>query len=353
MLLLFVAVFISIEAIYIWWNSTRGPEATRLAKRLRMISAGGSSNAELSLLRRRLTSNNPMFERLLLTIPRVHDLDRFLVQAGTDWSVANYLGVTGGLFATGFFGALLLSYPLAVAVIVALLLAAIPTFYLTYRRNRRLRRFEALLPEALDLIGRALRAGHALPSTLQMAGAELPSPIGEEFQQAFDEINFGISAQEALQNLAGRVPSTDLRFFVIAVLIQRETGGNLAEILANISAIIRERLKLLGKVRALSAEGRFSGVVLCVLPFFTGFLLYLIDQKFMSNAVDRSNRHCNAQGWSDLHGGWQRVDESHRSHPCLGGDSHVRLHVRPTRIFRGSFPGGEWNPAGRLLPAAS
>lgn len=283
MVLLFVAVFIAIEGFYIWWNSTRGPEATRLAKRLRMISAGGgTSSGEMSLLKRRLSSNSPGLERLMLALPRVQNLDRFLIQTGTDWTVANYLGVSAGLFAAGFFATLLLSYPLLVAIGVALAAGIAPTLYLTYRRNRRLRRFEELLPEALDLIGRALRAGHALPSALQMAGSELPSPVGEEFQQAFDEINFGISPQEALQNLAGRVPSTDLSFFVIAVLIQRETGGNLSEILANISAIIRERLKLFGKVRALSAEGRLSGVVLTLLPFGTGFLLYLIDSRFMS-----------------------------------------------------------------------
>lgn len=283
MVLLFVAVFIALEAFFIWWNSTRGPEATRLAKRLRMISAGGSaSGGEMTLLKRRLSSNSPAFERLMLMVPRVHNLDRFLVQAGTDWSVANYFGVSGGLFAAGFFGALLFGYPPFFAVAVGAALGAMPTFYLIHRRNSRLRRFEELLPEALDMIGRALRAGHSLPSALQMTGSELPSPVGEEFQQAFDEINFGISAQEALQNLANRVPSTDLSFFVIAVLIQRETGGNLSEILANISSIIRERLKLFGKVKALSAEGRFSGVVLVLLPFFTGLLLYLIDQKFMA-----------------------------------------------------------------------
>jgi len=158
----------------------------------------------------------------------------------------------------------------------------LPTYYLLVKRSNRLKSFEALLPEALDLIGRALRAGHSLSSALQMTGNELPDPVGEEFRQTFDEINFGIAAQEALQNLAKRVPSTDLGFFVVAVLIQRETGGNLSEILANISSIIRERLKLFGKVRALSAEGRFSGIVLMLLPFVTALVLYMIDSNFMS-----------------------------------------------------------------------
>ena len=283
MLLVFVAVFIAIEATLIWWNSTRGPEATRLAKRLRMISAGhATESAEMSLLKRRLTSNSPAVERLMLMLPRLQHLDRLLVQSGTDWTLPNYGAYGGSLFAVGFFGMLLAGKPLFLAVIVAVVLGLLPTYYLVFKRSQRLKKFEALLPEALDLIGRALRAGHSLSSALQMTGNELPDPVGEEFRQAFDEINFGIATQDALVNLSKRVPSTDLGFFVVAVLIQRETGGNLSEILANISGIIRERLKLFGKVRALSAEGRFSGIVLMALPFVTAFVLYMIDSNFMS-----------------------------------------------------------------------
>lgn len=283
MLLLFAAVFMAIEGLYIWWNSTHGPEVSKLAKRLRMISAGGSGeSADVSLLKRRLNSNSPFFERMLLLWPRLENIDRLLVQSGTEWTLANYAVYSASLFAIGFIIMLFVGYPPLVALFVALSAGAVPSLYLARQRSLRLKRFEELLPEALDLIGRALRAGHSLSSALQMAGSEMPDPVGEEFQQAFDEINFGISAQEALQNLSKRVPSTDLGFFVVAVLIQRESGGNLSEILSNISGIIRERLKLFGKVRALSAEGRFSGVVLSMLPFFTGFLLYLIDRDFMS-----------------------------------------------------------------------
>jgi len=283
MLLVFVAVFVAIETALIWWNSTRGPEATRLAKRLRMISAGNTADgAEMSLLKRRLASNSPAIERLMLMLPRLQHLDRLLVQSGTDWTLPNYAAYSASLCAVGFFGTLLVGRPLFLAVAIAVALALLPTYYLLVKRSNRLKSFEALLPEALDLIGRALRAGHSLSSALQMTGNELPDPVGEEFRQTFDEINFGIAAQEALQNLAKRVPSTDLGFFVVAVLIQRETGGNLSEILANISSIIRERLKLFGKVRALSAEGRFSGIVLMLLPFVTALVLYMIDSNFMS-----------------------------------------------------------------------
>lgn len=283
MLLVFIAVFVAIEGLLIWWNSTHGPEATKLAKRLRMISAGHSvDSAEMSLLKRRLASNSPAVERLMLLLPRLQHFDRLLVQSGTDWTLPNYASYSGGLLAAGFFGMLLAGHPPVMAVITGIVLGALPSVYLVYRRAKRLKSFEAMLPEALDLIGRALRAGHSLSSALQMVGDEMPDPVGEEFRQTFDEINFGIATQDALQNLARRVPSTDLGFFVVAVLIQRETGGNLSEILANISGIIRERLKLLGKVRALSAEGRFSGIVLSILPFVTGAILYTVDSKLMS-----------------------------------------------------------------------
>lgn len=283
MLLLFVAVFVALEGIYIWWNAKRGPEASRLAKRLRMISAGGAADSdELSLLKRRMSSNSPTFERMLLLWPRLESFDRLLVQSGTDWTLPNFTAYSGGLFAVGFFGALLANNPLLIALIAGLVLGSFPFLFLVNQRSKRLKRFESLLPETLDLMGRALRAGHSLSGALQMAGTEMPDPIGEEFRQVVDEINFGISAQEALQNLAKRVPSTDLGFFVVAVLIQRETGGNLSEIFANISNIIRERLKLFGKVRALSAEGRYSGYVLALLPFVTAFMIYLVDQNFIS-----------------------------------------------------------------------
>lgn len=283
LLLLFVAVFLAIEGLLIWWNSTRGPEAAKLAKRLRMISAGGTlDRPEMELLKRRLTSNSPFWERTLLSFPRLKQIDRLLVQSGVDWTLPNYATYSGGLFVVGLLAPLLAGHPFFIALTVAIVAGLTPTFYLLHKRNRRLQRFESLLPEALDLMGRALRAGHSLSSALQMVGMEMPDPIGEEFRQTFDEINFGISAQEALQNLAKRVPSTDLGFFVVAVLIQRETGGNLSEIMENISGIIRERLKLFGKVRALSAEGRFSGIALSLLPFGTAFILYLIDSSFIS-----------------------------------------------------------------------
>jgi len=279
----FFAAFLATEGLLLWWSSHHGADTKRISKRLRMMSAGGRVDATTaSLLKRRLLAETPLLEALLMRLPRVRTLDRFIVQSGSDWTVASYAGFTASLFLAGLLASLVVRLPLVTALIVGGALGGIPTVMLLRLRHRRVSAFEKQLPEAMDLIGRALRAGHAFSSALQMAGTELPDPIGEELRQTFDEINFGVPAQTALANLASRVPSTDLSFFVIAVIVQRETGGNLSEVLDNISAIIRERLKLFGKVRALAAEGKFSAIVLSVLPFATGFLLWLVNPRFMS-----------------------------------------------------------------------
>jgi tight adherence protein B len=157
----------------------------------------------------------------------------------------------------------------------------IPILYVSRAKSKRLIKIDMQLPDALDLIGRALRAGHAFPTAIKMVGDEMRDPIADEFRIAFDEVNFGISMSEALMNLATRVPSTDVRYFVIAVMIQRETGGNLAELLGNISTIIRERIKLLGQVRVLSAEGKMSAWVLGLLPFGAASVIQLTNPDFL------------------------------------------------------------------------
>jgi tight adherence protein B len=148
-------------------------------------------------------------------------------------------------------------------------------------KNRRLTQIDLQLPDALDLLGRALRAGHAFPSALKMVAEEMPEPIAGEFGITFDEVNYGIAMKDALLNLASRVPSRDLSYFVIAVVIQRETGGNLAELLDKIAAMIRARHKLLGQVRVLSAEGKLSAWILCLLPFVLTLVILFINPGFV------------------------------------------------------------------------
>jgi tight adherence protein B len=187
--------------------------------------------------------------------------------------------VLGGLFgmmASVFVRVALLSMGLA------LIGAALPMLYLLQRRAARIRRFEEQFPEALDLLSRALRAGHALQTALGMVGEELPDPVGPEFKKTFEQQNFGLPLSDALNELAQRTGLLDVQFFVTAVAIQRETGGNLAEILDNLANVVRDRFKLLRQVRVHTAHGRFTGYILLALPAALGVALSFISAEHMN-----------------------------------------------------------------------
>ena len=158
----------------------------------------------------------------------------------------------------------------------------LPWWRVAGRRNKRIELIERQFPEALDLMGRAMRAGHSFPSAVKMVADEMAEPLGHDFRILFDEMNYGVPANEALVHLAERVPVSDVSYFVVAVMIQRESGGNLAELLDKISIIVRDRLKLLGEVRTLSAEGRLSAIILTALPFGVGLVVNLLNPEFMA-----------------------------------------------------------------------
>jgi tight adherence protein B len=279
---LFIAVVLLVEGAYLMWNTSKGPEAKRIARRLRLMSAGTSqAGDEVSILKSRMLSQTPAIERLLLQAPRIQQLDRLLEQSGLTWSVAELLGMMALSAVAGAAVALYFGMTFFMTLIAAVIMGALPLAYVFRARGNRMVRVEQQLPDALDLIGRALRAGHAFPTAVKMVSDELSDPIGGEFRTLFDEVNYGVSMHTALLNLAARIPVTDLRYFVIAVLIQRETGGNLAELLDNIAAIIRARLKLFGQIRVLSAEGRLSAWILTLLPFGVAIVMNLINPTFI------------------------------------------------------------------------
>ena len=282
-LLAFIALVLLLEGLYLTWNAYKGPEAKKIERRLRAMSAGGSGGAEASILKQRLLSEAPALQRWLLGLPRIGELDKLLQQSGSTWSVTVFVVITlivgiGAFVLAGFVPLLHWAF----CVLIAVGAGALPLLYILRKRRKRMQQIEQQLPDALDLISRALKAGHAFPSGLQMVSEETKDPIAGEFRIVHDEINFGVAVPTALMNLASRVPSTDMRYSIIAVLIQRETGGNLTELLGNISTLIRERLKLLGKVRVLSAEGRLSAWILCALPFVLAGVINVIHPKFMA-----------------------------------------------------------------------
>ena len=187
------------------------------------------------------------------------------------------LGAGAGLGLIAF----LFSHLVLAALAAALVGLALPVMWLKVRRSRRLRKFEEQFPEALDLLSRAIRAGHAFQSSMGMVADELPAPVGLEFKKSFEQQNYGLPLQEALNGLAIRVPIMDVKFFVTAVQIQRETGGNLAEILDNLANVVRERFKILRQVRVHTAHGRFTGYVLLGLPAFLAVALMFISPDHM------------------------------------------------------------------------
>jgi len=280
--LLFAAVILMVEGAWLWWSGAHGSGARRIAKRLRLMAERGEGGVErVDILKRRTYSRSPALEKQLRRIARLGALDNLLLQAGVQWSVAQFLGCSLVMLVVGLVAARALDMPVPAACGVVALAMAVPWILLMRTRRERLSKLEEQLPEAADFLGRALRAGHSFANVMQMVGEEMPEPIAGEFKFAYEEINYGVPMNEALHNLAVRVPLTDLRYLVIAVLIQRESGGNLAEVLGNISRLIRARLKLLGQVRVMSAEGRMSAWILGILPLAVLLLMSISNPAYI------------------------------------------------------------------------
>jgi tight adherence protein B len=199
-------------------------------------------------------------------VPNAENLNLLYEQADVNFTFHTFLAVVGGLAVAGLILGLVLRMPVYALPAVALGLAALPFLWLFHRKNRRIKQFLTAMPEAVGLISRALRAGHGLASGLHLVAEEVKGPIADEFNRVFEEQNLGIPVELALRNLADRIPVMDVRFFVIAVIIQRATGGDLAEVLDKIGRLIRQRFELFGHVKGLTAEGRLSGVVLLAMP---------------------------------------------------------------------------------------
>ncbi len=281
--LVFVSVLLLLKGLYMIWKSYKGPAAKNIEKRLQALSASLDNTHQAQLLKQRMLSEVPALDRLLLSLPRAHKLDKVIFQAGLNWTVSRLLLACAALGVIGYLLLTALAHQtMLLGWIGGAALAVTPLLYVHHKRRRRLARIQQQLPDALDLLTRALRSGHAFSSGLQMIGEEMVEPIANEFRIVSDEVNFGVSLQQALMNLSERVPITDLRYFIVAVLIQRDSGGNLTEVLGNLSRLIRERLKFGSKIKVLSSEGRLSAWVLGVMPFALAAVMNLVNPEFMS-----------------------------------------------------------------------
>jgi len=237
--------------------------------------------AQLEIVRKESLSEIPWLNEALLTMRRFQPLRVLHQQADCRLPLGVFVLATPLLAMSAVLLVRSMHQPMMLALLLAAVLGALPTGYLYRLKNQRMAMFERQLPEALELVSRALRAGHALSVGLKIVGDEAADPVGQEFRRVFDEVSMGVALPQALQNLTERVKSVDVKFFVTSVMVQRETGGNLAEIIDSLARLIRQRFELQLKVKALSAEGRLSAVILLGLPIFIGLVLYKTSSDYM------------------------------------------------------------------------
>jgi tight adherence protein B len=212
-------------------------------------------------------------------------LERLVRLSNTRYTLGFFILLALVIASIGFLVLNLVTRQFALSALAAATLGSIPFLYLSKKKNRRMAKLLSQLPDTLELIARALRAGHSFSTGMKLAADEFDDPIGPEFSETLDEINYGISVADSLKNLASRLDCPDLKYFVVSVILQRETGGNLAEIMDSIAYLIRERFKFQGKVRTLSAEGKLSALILCLLPFFVVIALLFTTPGYIKNLM--------------------------------------------------------------------
>lgn len=285
----FLAVVALVEALYHLWQAFWQEGHRKIRRRLRDLSAGGGHGKEtFNLLRTRELSDDPFINRVLSAIPRIRSLDRLMEQAGSEASVLQLINLQFIFSIISFlllWLALGLAWPLA---LIAGLLAGfgMPIIYLQTKRVKRQAKFVAQLPDTMEFLARALRSGNPFTAALHAVAKEMPPPVADEMAITFDEINYGLEIDEALYNLKGRVGGADVAYFVTAVLVQRRTGGNLADVLSRIASMMRERNRASKEVQIQAAEMKLSAYILIGLPFFVAGFLYLFRREYMATLFE-------------------------------------------------------------------
>jgi len=236
---------------------------------------------ELALLRDELLSEIPALNRILQRSPRISSLQHVLTQADVKMRAGKFIVLTVGAVALIALGLMAFTTSMLFPAVGAVFGLFIPYFVVTFLRARRFAKFEELFPEAIDTLARAVRAGHAFTTALELIASEMAEPVSGEFRKLFEEQKFGLPVRDALMNMAERVPIMDVKFFVTAVMLQRETGGNLAEILDGLSYVIRERFKILRQVRVYTAQGRLTMLLLMALPPILVVTMAVLNPDFI------------------------------------------------------------------------
>lgn len=281
--LVFLAVSLGTISLALLAEWIRGrARARNVVKQLQQFAeATLDSDAGDLLIRRDQERHKGALDPALSRLPSFRDVAVLLERGETKWSLQTFLLLTLGLCAAGTAAGWLLTRFVPVAALLGFTGAVTPYLIARRRARKRLGDFEAQLPDAIDLIGRAIRAGHPLSAGLKMVADETKDPIAGEFRRVFEEQRFGLGFEESMYALADRVPIVDTRILITAILVQREVGGNLAEILDNLSYVIRERFKIRRQLRVITAQGRMSGYVLALLPIAVGFAIFLLNREYV------------------------------------------------------------------------
>ena len=293
LVLLFAVLFVLTFVVLIWLLRPTKAEAD-IQRRLSSIGKTyGFDTEDTTILRQEELSSIPLLNDLLQRIPGVLNLRHLIRQAGRSWTVAPVLlGSLVGALVAGW-ATSMFTPALPLVLLAGVAVGSAPYAYLFLQRQARLRRFAEMLPGAIDLMSRALRAGHAVTSVIEMVAQETPEPVASEFRTVFEEQNLGLPLREAIVGLSHRVPLEDVHFLATAIIVQKETGGNLAEILDKAAFIMRERMRLKGQVRIYTAQGRLSGWVLCLMPFAMFVLLSLLNPDYERKLwTDPFGMHC-------------------------------------------------------------
>ena len=288
-LVLFVVVMIAVSVASKFYDTKRKKQVSSMLK-----TASGEKSAEISisnLLMEPAGDTRSFMERFIEGLDVTQKLQIKMQQAGLDWTPMKFLILSA---MTCFVGVLIgIRFPIIgfgiSSAVYGLVLAFLPYLYVRRTRSKRMGKLEEQFPEALEFLARSMRAGHAFTISLEMLGEELPEPLGQEFRTLFNEQNLGAALEVALTNLSNRVPLLDMRFFASSVLLQKQTGGNLAEILTRLADVIHERFRLKGQVKAASAHGRLTATILMIMPIGTMFALLVVSPGYLQSMAKDSD----------------------------------------------------------------
>jgi tight adherence protein B len=280
--LVFLASICIIELLRFGIRNLNAVKRAKVKKRIRKYTFTQSANEEFDIIKKRVYSEVPLLNRLLGGLSPIRSLDRLAVQANVRLPIGFFILCALLLFVLAYWGVWTHAQDARLALLAAVCGLISPFAYLSGLKRRRIAKFQAQLPEGLDLIARSLKAGHAFTSGMKLAADEFGDPLGTEFEETLEEINYGVSTQKALQAMAARINCPEVNYFIVAVILQRETGGNLAELLEGLGQLMRKKVKFEGKVNALAAEGKLSAWILVIVPFLMALYLELNTPGYLN-----------------------------------------------------------------------